>query len=119
MFRFLPALFALAPTVALAADYAPVTTREAFVALVQDHQLALPLFGISLKVEASGQIEGTAQGAAVTGEWDWKDGMFCRTMRWAATEIPADCQPVEVQDNARLRFTAERGKGKSAVFLLR
>ena len=119
MLRILPLLVALAPTTAVAGDYAPVTTRAAFVALVQDHELAFPLFGITLSVSATGKITGKAQGADITGEWDWHGGLFCRTMRWSGTEAPADCQTVEVQDAARLRFTAEQGKGKSAVFVLR
>ena len=119
MIRLLPVLFAFIPSLAVAGDFARVSGRDSFVALVSGHEPAVPLFGISLSVGASGQITGKAQGAEVTGEWTWKDDLFCRTMRWSDTDLPPNCQTVEVQDGTRVRFTADEGQGKSAVFVLR
>jgi hypothetical protein len=109
------ALLAASP---VAADFAPLRDRAAFVAAVEGRTLAIPLFGISLAVGADGSIGGTAQGDRVTGRWSWEDGYFCRTLSWGSRSWPFDCQLVEV-DGSRLRFTADRGQGDTARFTIR
>jgi len=123
MSRLLQALLVIAPMVfsgtARAEGYSRMTDRDAFVSLTTGRDLALPIFGVTLKIVASGQIEGNAMGGPVSGRWEWKDGLFCRSMTWSGTEIPTNCQTVEVADQARLRFTSDAGQGKSAIFVLR
>ena len=121
----LHALLALAPLIGgapgavLAGDHARLADRDTFVSPVAGHELVLPIFGITLKVEPSGQIDGEAQGARVTEEWELKERCFCRTMRWGTTELPDNCQTVKVLDGSRARSTADASQGKSAIFLLR
>ena len=40
----------------------------------------LKRFLISLSVGSDGKIKGSAAGRNVTGDWDWIDGFFCRTL---------------------------------------
>lgn len=97
----------------------PVTSRDEFVAMVAGKELALPLFGVAIAVDPSGGIAGSAMGWPVTGQWRWENGLFCRTMDWSGTEIPANCQLVQVVAKDRLRFTSDAGQGMTAVFHLR
>ena len=78
----------------------------------------LKRFLISLSVTSAGKIKGSAAGRIVTGDWDWIDGFFCRTLIWGARELKYNCQLVTF-DGKRLRFTSDRGKGQSASFALR
>jgi hypothetical protein len=115
---FLLASFAL-PDAALADFAGRLIERDAFVKLVAGHDLVLPLFRVSIRIDPSGSISGSAMGWQVTGQWQWQDGLFCRSMDWSGTEIPPNCQMVERLDEGRLRFTSDAGQGMSAVFLLR
>ena len=54
----------------------------------------------------------------VTGDWDWIDGFFCRTILWGKRELKYNCQKVTF-DGKRLRFISDRGKGNSASFAIR
>lgn len=103
---------------AAAADYAPVSDRSAFVGLVQGRELAVPFFGIRLVVEPDGRIGGLARGREVRGEWDWRDGYFCRTLAWGQQSFSYNCQAVET-DGRRVKFTSDRGAGEHAVLTLR
>ena len=122
MSRLLQALLVIAPMVfsgtAQAEGYSRLTDRDAFVSLVAGRDLVLPFFGSASSLNPSDMIGGAAQGAPISGEWGWKDGYFCRTMRGGSMEIPANCQTVEVKDGARLRFTTDQGQGRSATFVL-
>ena len=73
---------------------------------------------ISLSVFKEGKINGSAAVRDVTGDWDWIDGFFCRTLLWGARELKYNCQLVTF-DGKRLRFISDRGKGQSASFALR
>jgi hypothetical protein len=115
----LVALTALTPALASAEERLLVTEREAFLARVEGRDITLPTFGLTLRLDPTGQIEGSALGWDVTGTWEWRDGMFCRVMDWSGKEIAPDCQTVEVISDTSLRFTAEYGQGKSATFRLR
>jgi hypothetical protein len=117
--KFLVALAALAASPAVAQDFAVVSDRDAFVALVEGKELRLGLMGISLYVTGDGMITGTAAGWDVTGTWTWEDGHFCREMDWSGTPVPYNCQLVEASGEAQMRFTTDRGEGDSATFNLR
>lgn len=103
---------------ALASAYEPVRDVNEFLTIVEGREIRLGLFGISLRVEADGDIEGEASGWPVTGSWSWQEGYFCREMDWGGTEIPYNCQLVEARGN-QIRFTTDRGAGENAVFNLR
>ena len=93
-----------------------ITNRSDFENLVIDKKLER--FLISLSVTDEGKIKGSAAGMSVTGDWDWIDGFFCRTLLWGARELKYNCQLVTF-DGKRLRFISDQGKGKSASFALR
>ena len=65
-----------------------------------------------------GRIDGSAVGWDITGTWQWQDGYFCREMAWGGDPIPYNCQLVEVEGDDRIRFTVDRGAGRSAAFSL-
>lgn len=102
------------PTAA-AAEFSVVSDRDNFVGLMQQGSLKHSLFPIRLNVLPDGVIAGEAVGSAVTGNWDWKDGFFCRQMAWGGKEIPYNCQLVEV-DGPKVRFTENKGEGRAATF---
>ena len=93
-----------------------ITKRSDFENLVIEKKLKR--FLISLSVTSDGKIKGSAAGRNVTGDWDWIDGFFCRTLLWGKRELKYNCQQVNF-DGKRLRFTSDRGKGQSASFALR
>ena len=113
MIRFV-ALFLLIPAAAWAFD--PVTDGHEFRQLVQGQELTRS--GIRLQVLDSGQITGRGMGRTVSGEWEWRDGYFCRTLFWGDTDLGADCQAV-LRQGDELRFVSERGAGMGASFRLR
>ena len=84
--------------------------------LVKDKKLER--FLISLSVTGDGKIEGSAAGRDVSGDWNWIDGYFCRTLMWGERELKYNCQKVTF-DGRRLRFISDRGAGQSASFALR
>jgi hypothetical protein len=100
-------------------DYEPVTDLPTFLATVEGRELRLGLFGVSLNILPDGRIDGSASGWALTGTWSWEDGFFCREMDWGGTEIPYNCQLVEVRNDNQIRFTVDRGAGDAASFNLR
>ena len=93
-----------------------ITDSTDFKNLVIDKKLER--FLISLSLFNDGKIKGSAAGRDVTGDWDWIDGFFCRTLLWGARELKYNCQLVTF-DGKRLRFISDRGKGQSASFALR
>ena len=100
----------------VSASETTITNRSDFENLVIDKKLNR--FLISLSVSNDGKIKGSAAGMNVTGEWDWIDGFFCRTLLWGARELKYNCQLVTF-DGRRLRFIADQGKGQSASFTIR
>jgi hypothetical protein len=99
--------------------YAPIRDRDQFLSLVTGKELRLGRYGVRLTLAPDGTIAGRALGWGLDGSWTWEDGYFCREMDWSGYEIPLNCQLVEVKDNAKLRFTVDRGAGDSASFTLR
>ncbi|MDM7932587.1 dihydrodipicolinate reductase [Tabrizicola sp.] len=108
-----------APVAAAANDFQAVRDKGAFLSLVQDRELRIGLYNLSLNVLPDGQIKGSALGWSITGSWNWQDGYFCRQMDWSGMEIDYNCQLVEAQGAEKLRFTVDQGAGDSATFRLR
>ncbi|TAG26252.1 MAG: dihydrodipicolinate reductase [Rhodobacterales bacterium] len=120
MYRLLAGILMLAAPVAAAAnEFEPVRDKSAFLSIVQDRELRISLYGLSLNVMPDGQIKGSALGWDITGSWSWKDGYFCREMDWSGMAIDYNCQLVEAQGSEKLRFTVDQGAGDSATFRLR
>lgn len=112
-------VLSLLPLSAAANGFRPVTDRTEFLSLVEGRELRLGMFGIKLRVAGDGSIQGVASGWDLTGSWSWQDGYFCREMDWSGTAVPYNCQLVEVAGTDRMRFTVDRGAGRSAEFNLR
>lgn len=98
------------------ANETTISERPDFENLVKDKKLER--FLISLSVTGDGKIEGSAAGRDVSGDWNWIDGYFCRTLMWGERELKYNCQKVTF-DGRRLRFISDRGAGQSASFALR
>ena len=107
------------PLPAFADDFQPVKERDRFLDLVENRELRIGLYDLSLNVLPDGRIDGSALGWDITGSWAWKDGYFCREMDWSGMEIDYNCQLVEAQGAEKLRFTVDQGRGDSATFRLR
>ncbi|MCU0910831.1 MAG: dihydrodipicolinate reductase [Rhodobacteraceae bacterium] len=112
------AAFAILAGPAAAEGFVRIADRDTFVGTVAGKELRYGMFGISLRVMPDGRIDGEAMGWDVAGTWEWRDGYFCREMDWSGTPIPANCQLVE-KNGDRVRFTVDRGEGRSAAFALR
>jgi hypothetical protein len=120
MFRVLTTVLVLvAPVAAAANGFEPVKDRDDFMSLVEDRELKIGIYNLSLNVLPDGQIKGSALGWAITGSWQWQDGYFCREMDWSGMPIAFNCQLVEAQGAEKMRFTVDKGAGDSATFRLR
>lgn len=113
------ALLLSAALPAQADSFQRIDDRDEFLGTVEGRELRMGLFGITLQVKPDGRIEGRAMGWDITGQWDWKDGYFCREMDWSGYPIPMNCQLVEARGDEQIRFTVDRGAGDSASFNLR
>jgi hypothetical protein len=89
------------------------------VQLVKDKDLRIGLYNLTLNVLPEGKINGSALGWGISGTWSWQDGYFCREMDWSGYAIESNCQLVEARGTSELRFTVDRGAGRSASFRLR
>lgn len=109
---------ALGTTVAAPAQagFSVVATEPTFRALVEGRELRR--FGIRLQVHSDGRISGTGFGRSVTGDWNWRDRYFCRTLDWGSGSDPDNCQLV-LRDGSTLRFISHQGQGDHADFRLR
>ncbi len=125
MYRLIAGILLLAapvaavPVAAAANEFLPVRDKSAFVSLVQDRELRIGLYNLSLNLLPDGRIEGKALGWSISGTWNWQDGYFCREMDWSGMAIDYNCQLVEAEGTEKLRFTVDQGAGDSAVFRLR
>lgn len=99
------------------AETRKVTERSEFVKLVSGKTLARPL--VRLKVTSKGSISGTGAQRSVSGRWVWQNGFFCRRIYWGKSDLGYNCQEVTRTQRGQLRFTSDRGKGRSADFWLR
>jgi hypothetical protein len=103
-------------TAAQADGFAKIDNENGFHSVIQGKALHYP--GIKLRVEETGEIMGRALGRVVTGDWVWQSGYFCRNLKWGPRDLGYNCQEVRVNDN-KLRFTSDRGAGRSAVLSIR
>jgi hypothetical protein len=115
-FALLP--FLAGEAIAAGGEFAPISDKAAFLDLVEGRELRIGLYDLSLNVTPDGRIKGSALGWDITGTWSWQDGYFCREMDWSGKEIPLNCQLVEARGEQELRFTVDRGEGRSARFKL-
>lgn len=95
-----------------------VKERAGFLQALAGQDLVIPIYRLRMAVSPEGQISGRAAGWDITGQWDWKDGYFCRSLTWGGTPIPFNCQQVKAGDG-KMRFTSDQGKGMTALFRLR
>ena len=99
-------------TNAMAEGFQRIEDEVKFLNAIEDRQLKR--FGIRLQVSGDGQILGRAFGQKVSGDWDWKDGFFCRDLYLGGRELdPDNCQLVEIKGNT-VRFTSDMGQGDYA-----
>lgn len=99
-----------------AAEFAKVDTKSDFVRLISGKTLSRPL--VKLTVSVDGKIRGTGAARDVSGQWTWKNGFFCRTLKWGGDDLGYNCQEVKAH-KGRIRFTSDMGRGQSADFRLR
>ncbi len=115
---FMLLALALLPLPAAAQGWTRIVDESQFVQLVGGRDLRLALFGVTLQVLPDGRITGRASGRDVSGNWRWQDGFFCREMAWGNQPVAYNCQLAEAAGD-RIRFTSDRGAGRSAAFALR
>ncbi len=118
---FTPALGAAAVIAALgaaapaSAEYERIESRSAFSETVVGRKLTR--FGIEVTVTPGGEITGSAFGRSVGGRWEWREGFFCRELSWGDQTFGGNCQTV-MRDGTSVRFTSDRGSGRSADLTL-
>jgi hypothetical protein len=97
------------------AELAMVSSQSDFVRLIVGKTLSRPL--VKIEVSGDGRISGKGALWAVTGDWMWRDGFFCRSLYWGESALGYNCQEVRANEG-RVRFTSDRGAGDSADFKL-
>ncbi|WP_121061546.1 dihydrodipicolinate reductase [Chachezhania antarctica] len=98
------------------ADLPRISSESQFREIVSGQTLVRPL--VKLQVTPNGQITGTGATWKVSGNWQWQDGYFCRSLNWGGDDLGYNCQ--EVRSNGeRIRFQSDRGTGDFADFRLR
>ena len=90
-----------------------ITDRTTFTALMTGQDIKRPL--VRLNVSQDGVITGRGFGRAITGEWAWIDGYFCRSMNWGQETLPYNCQAVYAE-GTNIRFRSDKGAGDYADF---
>ena len=98
------------------ADFQPVREEANFRALVEGRELTR--FGVRLQVLPQGEISGRGFGMRVGGEWEWRNGYFCRTLEFGQSGDPDNCQLV-LRNGNTLRFISDQGQGDQADLRLR
>ena len=98
------------------AEFAKVGSQAEFISLVAGKELKRPF--VKIEVASTGEISGRGAAWAVTGNWTWRDGYFCRDLYWGGEPLGYNCQEV-VAKEGRIRFTSDKGQGDSAEFRLR
>ncbi|MBA98405.1 MAG: dihydrodipicolinate reductase [Sulfitobacter sp.] len=98
------------------AEYQKVQSQADFISVVDGKKLTRPL--VELEVSPAGTIRGTGAAWKVSGNWVWKEGYFCRSLEWGDDDLGYNCQEVAV-NGTKIRFTSDKGTGKSASFSLR
>lgn len=117
--RSMLAITAVAATLVAApvtAEFAKVDSQEEFLSLINGKELRRPF--VKLQVSPDGAISGMGAAWAVSGDWTWREGYFCRDLFWGGDPLGYNCQEVRTHEN-RIRFTSDQGAGDSAEFRLR
>jgi len=109
------AAMVLTATPALA-DFEPVREESIFRALVEGRELRR--LGVRLQVLPEGEITGRGFGMSVGGQWEWRNGYFCRTLEFGQSGDPYNCQLV-LRDGNTLRFISDQGQGDQADLRIR
>ena len=116
--RKLSLAFGFAATLAAgsaSAELTIVSSQSDFVRLIAGKTLSRPL--VKIEVSEDGRISGKGARWAVTGDWMWRDGFFCRSLYWGGLGLGYNCQEVRVNEG-RVRFISDRGIGDYADFKL-
>jgi hypothetical protein len=95
-------------TPALAEQFEVVSDKSTFLSLVEGRELKR--LGISLEVTDTGEITGRAFGRDVSGNWQWREGYFCRDLYYGTRDLGPNCQQVAINGET-IRFTSDRGEG--------
>ena len=98
------------------ADFSVITDESHFFSVVEGKNLQRVF--IKLNISLGGQISGSAVTQPVKGVWLWKEGYFCRSLFWGNRDLGYNCQEVSVSGDI-IRFTADKGEGDYADFVLR
>ena len=96
---------------AAAEGFQRIEEREKFLSVIENRDLSR--FGITVKVTGGGDIVGRAFGQKVSGDWEWRQGFFCRSLFWGERNLGDNCQKVEVRGES-VRFTSDLGQGQFA-----
>lgn len=99
-----------------AAAFERISTKSDFVQTVSGKNLTI--FGISVSVQPDGAIGGRAYGRKVKGQWQWRDGFFCRDLFWGDMDLGPNCQVVKVHGDV-IRFRSDKGTGRYADLTMR
>lgn len=98
------------------AEFERVEDRDRFVQIISKG--SLNRFGMTLVVQPDGRIGGRAFGRDVSGQWQWRDGYFCRDLYWGSRDLGPNCQEVKVSGEM-VRFTSDEGSGDFADLRLK
>lgn len=98
------------------AELSKIQSKDEFNRIIDGKTLTRPL--VRLQVSPAGVITGKGAAWDVSGQWTWKGGYFCRSLKWGGDDLGYNCQQVEASDG-RIRFTSDQGAGDSAEFRLR
>lgn len=98
------------------AEFTKVDSQDQFLSLITGKELRRPF--VRLEVSPQGDISGMGAAWAVSGNWTWREGYFCRELFWGGDALGFNCQEVQAHEN-RIRFTSDRGEGKSAEFRMK
>ncbi len=88
-------------------SYQPIISRELFLDKVVDKPLSWP-GGYNVRFNSDGTIIGAFPGGKVEGEWDWIEGMFCRSIRIGNQPRPDECLQIEYGGD-QIRFKRASG----------
>lgn len=94
--------------------FAQITTEEAFIDSVVGKQLFYKADKANSIVIAEDRTwAGNWNGKAISGEWEFKVGYFCRTM----VDAEKDCQKFELSKSQdTVKVTRNNGRGKSFIY---
>ncbi len=93
-----------------------IETREAFVSAFADR----PLYGsegMVFTIHASGRLTGTIDGNELTGEWTWRDGLFCRRASLGGEDLGVDCEVI-FRRGGEMKYRGDKGAASPVIVSL-